>query len=58
LDWSKRFAVQAYHFTKALGVLKTGQRSAEVGGSEEEDLVLAEAGLDSYAELLAQDDRP
>jgi hypothetical protein len=56
--WSKHFAVRAYHFTKALGVLKTRQRYAEIGSNEEEDLILAEAGLDSYVELLAQDDRP
>jgi hypothetical protein len=56
--WSKSYAVQAYHLTKAMGLLKTVLPSAPVGGSEEEDLVLAEAGLDSYAEALAQDDQP
>jgi hypothetical protein len=56
--WSKRYAVQAYYLTKAMGLLKTVLPSAPVGRSEEEDLVLAEAGLDSYAEALAQDDQP
>ena len=56
--WSKRFAVQAYHSTKAIGLLKTVRPGAPIGRSEEEDLILAEAGLDSYAEALAQDDQP
>jgi hypothetical protein len=56
--WSKRFAVQAYHSTKAIGLLKTVRPGAPIGRSEEEDLILAEAGLDSYAEALPQDDQP
>src|SRR5258708_4070730 len=40
--WSKGFAVQAYHLTKAMGLLKTTRPAAPIGGSEEEDLVLAE----------------
>ena len=57
-QWSRRCAVQAYYLTKAIGLLSAARPSAPVGESDEEDLVLAEAGLDSYAESLAQDDRP
>jgi hypothetical protein len=57
-NWSKSYAVNAYHLAKVAGLLKTVRPSAPVGRSDEEDLVLAEAGLDSYAEGLAQDDRP
>src|ERR1039457_1581535 len=46
--WSKGFAVQAYHLTKTVGLLKTMRPSAPIGRSEEEDLILAQAGLDSY----------
>ena len=56
--WSKSYAVQAYHFTKLIGLLKTAPPDGPIGPSEEEDLVLAEAGLDSYAEMLRQDDQP
>jgi len=56
--WSKSYAVQAYHFTKVIGLLKTTPPDGPVGPSEQEDLLLAEAGLDSYAELLRQDDQP
>ena len=56
--WSKSYAIQAYHYTKLIGLLKTTPPHGHVGPSEEEDLVLAEAGLDSYAEVLRQDDRP
>jgi hypothetical protein len=55
---SKSFAVQAYHLTKEMGLLKFVPPSAPVGRSDDEDLALAEAGLDSYAEALAQDDQP
>jgi hypothetical protein len=57
-NWSKSYAVKAYHLAKAIGLLKTVHPSVPVGRSDDEDLVLAEAGLDSYAEGLAQDDRP
>ena len=56
--WSKTYAAQAYHFTKALGLLKTSRPAAPIGRSDEEDAVLAEAGLDGYVEALAQDDQP
>jgi hypothetical protein len=55
--WSRSYAVRAYHFTKVIGLLKTAPPDGPVGKSEEEDLVLAEAGLDSYAEMLHQDDQ-
>ena len=57
--WSKSYAVKAYHLAKATGLLKTVRPSRPVGRSDdEEDLVLAEAGLDSYSAGLAQEDRP
>ena len=56
--WSKSYAARAYHFAKILGLLNVPRPTNPVGVSEEEDLLLAEAGLDSYAEGLAQDDRP
>jgi hypothetical protein len=55
--WSKSYAGNAYHLSKVAGLLKKVRPSALVGPSDEEDLPLAEAGLDSYAEGLAQDDR-
>jgi len=56
--WSKSYAVRAYHFTKVIGPLKSAPPDRPVSPSEEEDLVLAEAGLDSYAEMLRRDDQP
>ncbi|SPF34659.1 hypothetical protein SBA4_1540006 [Candidatus Sulfopaludibacter sp. SbA4] len=56
--WSKSYAVRAYHLTKVIGLLKYAPLGSPVGPSEREDLVLAEAGLDSYAETLRQDDQP
>jgi hypothetical protein len=57
-QWSKSYATKAYHLAKTAGLLKARRPSAPVGRSDDEDLVLAEAGLESYAEGLAQDDRP
>jgi hypothetical protein len=56
--WSRNYAAQAYHFIKALGLLQTSRPIAAVGQSDEEDAVLAGAGLDDYVAALAQDDRP
>lgn len=56
--WSKNYAVQAYHFTKLIGLLGTTPSNDRLGPNEAEDLVLAEEGLDSYAEMLRQDDQP
>ena len=56
--WSKAYAAQAYHFTKALGLLKTSRPVSALGQTDEEDAVLAGAGLDDYAAALAQDDQP
>jgi hypothetical protein len=55
--WSKSYAVRAYHFSKAIGLLKSVPPNGPVGLSEQEDLLLAEAGLGSYANMLRQDDR-
>jgi len=57
-QWSRTYAAQSYHFTQALGFLKTSQPAAPVSQSDEEDAVLAGAGLDDYAAALAQDDQP
>ena len=56
--WSRNYAAQAYHFTKALGLLKTSRPVDAVGGSDEEDAALAGVGLDDYVAALAQDDQP
>lgn len=56
-QWSKSYATKAYHLAKTAGLLKAQRPSARVGRSDAEDLMLAEAGLDSYCEGLAQDDR-
>jgi len=57
-DWSKSYAGRAYHFAKVLGLLKSTPPEVPAGPSEDEDLVLADAGLDSYVDMLRQDDRP
>lgn len=56
--WSRNYAVRVYHLTKTRGLLKTTPAAAPIGLSEAEDEVLAEYGLDSYAEGLAKDDQP
>ena len=56
--WSKSYAVRAYHLAKCVGLLKATESGRAVGSSEEEDLVLADAGLASYAEGLRAEDRP
>jgi hypothetical protein len=56
--WSKRYAVQTYHFTKSLGLVKPRRPIAPIGSSEQEDEFLAECGLDSYVEALTEDDQP
>lgn len=57
--WSKRYAVQAYHLTKELGILRPA-RTVHVGvsPSDTEDVALAESGLDDFARALAEEDRP
>jgi hypothetical protein len=55
--WSKSYAGRAYHFTKTLGLLRTTPAAAPIASSEGEDEILAESGLDSYAELLIKDDQ-
>lgn len=57
-DWSKSYAVRAYHLTKLIGLLKSAPPRGPVGVSDEEDMILVESGLDSYAEMLRQDDQP
>jgi len=56
--WSRNYAVRVYHLTKTLGLLKTTPAAAPIGSSEAEDEILAESGLDSYAEALIKDDQP
>jgi hypothetical protein len=56
--WSRGYAVQAYHFTKRLGLVKPVRPTAPIAPSDEEDTFLAEAGLDEYAEALARYDQP
>ncbi len=56
--WSKRYAVQVYHLTKELGIIRPTP-SAHVGVSpnDPEDAVLAGSGLDDFARMLAEEDR-
>ena len=56
-EWSKSYATKAYHLAKTAGLLKAPRPNAPIGRSDDEDLMLAEAGLDSYREGLAEDDR-
>jgi len=56
-QWSKSYATKAYHLAKTAGLLKARRPSAPVGRSDDEDFMLADAGLNSYCEGLAQDDR-
>jgi hypothetical protein len=56
--WSRNYAARAYHFTKALGLLKASRSVAPIFQGDEEDAVLAGAGLDDFVEALAQDDQP
>lgn len=57
-QWSRNYAGRVYHLTKTLGLLKTTPSAALIGSSEVEDEILAESGLDSYAEGLVKDDQP
>jgi hypothetical protein len=56
--WSRNYAARVYHFTKDLGLLKKTPAAAPIGSSEGEDEILADSGLDSYAEALVKDDQP
>lgn len=52
--WSRGYAVNAYHLAKQLGFLKpTPPRGVVQSASDDEDLLLAEAGLEEYRRLLA-----
>lgn len=55
--WSRRYAVQAYHLTKTIGLLKTPRPDTPLRQIEEEDVLLSEAGLEAFAEGLWQEDR-
>jgi len=55
--WSRSYAVQVYHFSKMLGLLKPPAPAAPIGLSDKEDEILAESGLESYAEALLKDDQ-
>lgn len=57
--WSKRFAVQVYHLTKELGILRLAPIAhLGVSPSDTEDAVLAKSGLDDFARMLREEDRP
>lgn len=56
--WSRNYAIRVYYFTKHLGLLKTNSGAAPIGSSEAEDEIVAESGLDSYAQALVQEDQP
>jgi hypothetical protein len=56
--WSRNYAGRVYHLTKTLGLLRPTPAAAPIGSGEAEDEILAESGLDSYAEALVRDDQP
>ncbi len=56
--WSKDYAVKVYHITKEIGLLQTPPHSGLLHqASDEEDFLLAEAGLDDYREFLLKDEK-
>ena len=55
---STRYAVKAYHLSKVIGLLKPALSCGPVDQGDEEDLILAEAGLEEYVEMLRQYDLP
>jgi hypothetical protein len=55
---STRYAVKAYHLSKVIGLLKTMPFHGPGDQGDEEDLILAEAGLEVYVEMLRQYDLP
>jgi hypothetical protein len=52
---STRYAVKAYHLSKVIGLLKPASYVGPVDQGDEEDLILAEAGLEEYVEMLGRD---
>jgi hypothetical protein len=55
--WSRDFATRVYHLSKTLGLLRPTLPRRPIGSTDAEDEILAESGLDSYAEALAKDDQ-
>jgi hypothetical protein len=56
-QWSKSYAAQAYHLTKELGLFELPPPRGPITEPDDEDIELAETGIESYAELLAHDER-
>jgi hypothetical protein len=55
--WSKEYAMRVYHLSKSMGLLRPVDASAPIPAeSDEEDLRLANAGLEHYRELLAREE--
>jgi hypothetical protein len=50
--WSKSYAITAYSLSKSLGLLRPPTPTGPLPVSDEEDIMLANAGLDSYLEAL------
>lgn len=54
--WSKAYAGKAYHLAKVIGLLKPVSPERPITENDDEDLELAEAGLDDYSKLLLAED--
>jgi hypothetical protein len=55
---SSRCALDAYHLSKVIGLLKPPVFHGPVDQGDDEDIVLANTGMESYLEMLRQDDQP
>ena len=57
-QWSDEFAQRAYHASKVMGVLAKRERASVTPDVDDaEDVELANAGLASYIQGLAQDEQ-
>jgi hypothetical protein len=54
---SNRYAVDAYHLSKVIGLLKPTPFHGPIDHGDEEDIILANTGLESYVEALNQYDK-
>ena len=54
---SNRYAVHAYHLSKVVGLLKPTPARGPIDHGNEDDIMLANAGLESYVKALDQYDK-
>ncbi len=55
--WNRCYAARLYQHAKSLSIVKVPVGKGQVPEPSEEDRLLSEAGLDDFAERLAQEDR-